>query len=114
MTSNREKSKDFYQNSLELPLESEDQYGSEFKLFESSLRITETNDFTPSPHPVLGWEVLNLKDTILSLNAKQIAMQIYEGFGQDSLGIWHSPDGKKKLAWFNDPDGNVICLIENS
>jgi hypothetical protein len=30
--------------------------------------------------------------------------------GQDELGIWTSPDGQVKVAWFADPDGNVLSL----
>jgi hypothetical protein len=29
----------------------------------------------------------------------------------DGLGIWTSPSGAK-VAWFNDPDGNVLSLTE--
>jgi hypothetical protein len=32
--------------------------------------------------------------------------------GQDELGIWSSPDGRTKLAWFADPDGNVLSLSQ--
>jgi len=34
------------------------------------------------------------------------------GDDQDELGIWSHPDGKKKLAWFKDPDGNVLGLTQ--
>ena len=37
---------------------------------------------------------------------------IYDGMGQDALGIWTSPDGKSKIAFFNDPDGNALMLNE--
>ena len=75
MTNNRENSKLFYQSILGLEWESDDNFGTIFKLKNASLRIT-------------------------------------EGFGQDSLGIQHSPDGKTKLAWLKDTDGNVLCLME--
>lgn len=39
-------------------------------------------------------------------------MTVYEGFGQDALGVWTSPDGKAKVAWFNDTDGNVLSLTQ--
>ena len=32
--------------------------------------------------------------------------------GQDELGIWTSPDGSSKIAFFSDPDGNVLTLSE--
>jgi len=30
---------------------------------------------------------------------------------QDELGIWLSPSGAK-VAWFKDPDGNVLSVTE--
>jgi hypothetical protein len=30
---------------------------------------------------------------------------------QDDLGIWISPEGSK-VAWFKEPDGNIISLTE--
>ena len=38
--------------------------------------------------------------------------KIYDGFGQDDLGIWCAPGGTSKVAWFNNPDGNVLSLAE--
>jgi len=32
-------------------------------------------------------------------------------FEQDELGIWTAPGGSK-VAWFKDPDGNVLSLTE--
>lgn len=111
MTNNREESKIFYQKVLGLPFDFEDAFGSVFKLKDASLRITESKGFVPSPHPILGWEVDDIKSSVQTITANGAKMDIYEGFGQDSLGIWHSPDEKSKLAWFKDIDGNVLCLM---
>ncbi|MET0338831.1 MAG: hypothetical protein ABW063_13850 [Caulobacter sp.] len=34
------------------------------------------------------------------------------GMGQEADGIWSSPAGDVKVAWFTDPDGNVLSLAE--
>ena len=112
MTNNRENSKLFYQSILGLEWESDDNFGTIFKLKNASLRITEVQNFSPSTHPILGWDVSDIVSTIQNINGKGVKMEIYEGFGQDSLGIWHSPDGKTKLAWLKDTDGDVLCLME--
>ncbi len=31
---------------------------------------------------------------------------------QDELGIWTAPSGAK-VAWFKDPDGNILSLSEH-
>lgn len=41
-----------------------------------------------------------------------VEFKIYEGMGQDAVGVWTSPDGKAKVAWFTDPDGNVLSLSQ--
>jgi hypothetical protein len=35
----------------------------------------------------------------------------FHGMTQDELGIWTSPGGAK-VAWFKDPDGNVLSVTE--
>ena len=48
------------------------------------------------------------------LVSRGVAPKIYEGFGQDVLGIWTAPDGVAKVAWFQDPDGNLLSLTQSS
>ena len=47
-----------------------------------------------------------------ALTAKGVKFNVYDGFGQDALGIWKSPAGDAKVAWFNDPDGNNLSLTQ--
>jgi catechol 2,3-dioxygenase-like lactoylglutathione lyase family enzyme len=76
------------------------------------LRITTIKDHQPSKHTVLGWEVKDIVAEVKALKAKGVAFQTYEGFGQDELGIWNSPDGKARVAWFLDPDGNNLSFAQ--
>ncbi len=69
-------------------------------------------DCTPSAHPVLGWQVADIAAAAEALAAKGVAFTIYPGMGQDALGIWTSPDGAAKVAFFPDPDGNVLSLTQ--
>ena len=39
-------------------------------------------------------------------------MNVYEGLGQDPQGIWTAPDGRCKVAFFNDLDGNGLSLTQ--
>jgi hypothetical protein len=64
-------------------------------------------------HTVLGWEVKDIVAEVKALGAKGVKFQVYEGFGQDELGIWNSPDGRAKLAWFLDADGNNLSLAQH-
>jgi predicted enzyme related to lactoylglutathione lyase len=46
------------------------------------------------------------------LRGKGVTFRIYEGFGQDADGIWSVPGGGARVAWFADPDGNVLSLTQ--
>ena len=68
-------------------------------------------DFKPHPFTILGWNVDDIDAVIKQLNDKNIYCERYDFFEQDKFGIWTSPNGSK-VAWFKDPDGNVLSLTE--
>lgn len=102
----------FYRDVLGLTFVVDDPFGSVFDQNGTGLRITQIEGFTPSPHPALGWQVSDIQDCIRMLTARGVTMKIYEGFGQDELGIWHAPGGTAQIAWFEDPDGNLLSLTQ--
>ena len=50
--------------------------------------------------------------TVTALADKGVQCTIYDGMGMDARGIWTSPDGGSKVAFFPDPDGNVLALSQ--
>ncbi len=102
----------FYRDILGLTFVVDDPFGSVFDQNGTGLRITQIEGVTPSPHPALGWQVSDIQDCIRTLTARGVTMKIYEGFGQDELGIWHAPGGTAQIAWFEDPDGNLLSLTQ--
>jgi len=106
-------SKAWYTEILGLTVAEEDDYGCALRLNGATLRITRIEDHQAGPTPVLGWQVDDIAATIRTLNAKGVTMTIYEGYGMDALGVWTAPDGGSKLAWFADPDGNVLGLSQD-
>jgi predicted enzyme related to lactoylglutathione lyase len=105
------KAKSFYNDVLGLKLLSEDDYALEFDANGTLLRIVTVQDLKPQVFTVLGWNVENISSTIKSLNDKDIFCEKYDFFEQDDSGVWTSPNGSK-VAWFKDPDGNVLSLTE--
>jgi catechol 2,3-dioxygenase-like lactoylglutathione lyase family enzyme len=103
--------KSFYKDILGLKLLSEDNFALEFDANGTLLRITIVQDFKPHPFTILGWNVDDIVAVIKQLNDKNIFCERYDFFEQDNLGIWTSPNGSK-VAWFKDPDGNVLSLTE--
>ena len=41
-----------------------------------------------------------------------VQFERWEGMPQDELGIWNAPGGAR-VAWFKDPDGNVLSLSQH-
>jgi len=110
-TSKANQSKEFYLNTIGLQLVSEDNFAIEFVGNGVSLRITIVDKFDPHPFTVLGFKVKNIESQVESLKARDVAFERYSVFDQDDLGIWTSPSGAR-VAWFKDPDGNLLSLTE--
>jgi len=108
----RERALDFYRDTLGLTLHGTDDFGDFLDLGGALARMTVMPDHKPHPHPVLGWNVDDIAAAAEALRGRGIAFTIYEGMGQDALGIWTAPDGKSKVAFFADPDGNVLTLSQ--
>ncbi len=106
-----ERSKQFYMNTLGLKLVSEDIYALEFEGRGAFLRITVVEKFIPHSFTVLGLKIENIVSQVKTLIKKGVMLERYKYFEQDELGIWVAPS-KAKIAWFKDPDGNIISLTE--
>jgi hypothetical protein len=96
---------------LGLRLLSEDNYAIEFEANGILLRVIIVDNLKPQEFTVLGWNVDDIVSMIKSLNKKGIVCEKYKFLEQDNLGVWISPGGSK-VAWFKDPDGNVLSLTE--
>ena len=113
ITAHRTRSKLFYAGVLGLRVLGEDDHAVTFDLGNRTpMRLTTVPGHKPSSHTVLGWHVADIRAAVRDLKAKGAEFQVYDGYGQDGDGVWSSPDGGAKVAWFNDPDGNVLSLTQ--
>ena len=77
------------------------------------IRIGKTEKFTPAQNTVLGWEVSNIEQVVKDLIARGVSFEKYPWVKDPlGLGIWTTPNGDK-VAWFKDPDGNVLSVSEH-
>ena len=105
--------KAFYGEVLGLPLIGEDGFAIAYDLGDGAmLRLTALPTHVPAPHTAFGWSVADIAATIAALRAKGVAFKIYDGFGQDADGIWTAPGGVAQVAWFPDPEGNLLSLTQ--
>jgi predicted enzyme related to lactoylglutathione lyase len=113
LTADRMRAKPFYAGALGLPILSEDDFAVTFDLGGGvTIRLTDLPGHKGAEHTVLGWGVPDIAAAASELRAKGVTFRIYEGFGQDADGIWSPPGGGAKVAWFTDPDGNVLSLTQ--
>ena len=101
----------FYRDTLRLRLVSESPFALVFDVMGTMLRVAIAETVTPAPYTVLGWQVADIAATVDDLTAQGVAFTYHEGMDQDARGIWTSPAGGL-IAWFHDPDGNVLSLTQ--
>jgi predicted enzyme related to lactoylglutathione lyase len=65
---------------------------------------------TPAEYTILNFPVDDIDAGVDALVERGVEMKRFEGFDQDEKGIMR--DGK--IAWFTDPAGNVLSVIEAS
>lgn len=113
LTADRARAKPFYVGVLGLPIVGEDDFAVTLGLGGGGIvRLTDLPGHEAQAHTVLGWNVPDIRAAVAELKAKGITFRIYEGFGQDADGIWSPPGGGAFVAWFTDPDGNVLSLTQ--
>ncbi|HWD50223.1 MAG TPA: VOC family protein [Rhizomicrobium sp.] len=112
ITRDREKARGFYGGVLSFKRTSEDNFALVYDMNGTMLRISTLKDHKAQPHTVLGWDVPDIVAAVKALKAKGVTFSVYEGFGQDELGIWSAPGSTNKVAWFLDPDGNNLSLTQ--
>jgi catechol 2,3-dioxygenase-like lactoylglutathione lyase family enzyme len=111
-TTNPQKAKKFYEETLGLRFVSDDGFALVFDIDGTMLRIAKVPDFRPAPFTVLGWEVRDIEKSVSDLNARGVSFERFSGMPQSELGIWSAPGGAK-VAWFKDPDGNILSLSQH-
>ena len=77
------------------------------------VRLARIPQVTPAQFTILGWETTQINAQVEALSAKGVSFQRYGFLEQDALGIWSAPTGSK-VAWFTDPDGNVLSLSQHA
>ena len=114
-TINPEKARAFYEGVLGLRLIADEQpFALVFDANGIMLRVTTVHDLKPQQFTILGWRVADIESAIDRLAAAGVEFLRFPGMNDgDPHGIWNSPSGAR-IAWFKDPDGNVLSVTEFS
>jgi catechol 2,3-dioxygenase-like lactoylglutathione lyase family enzyme len=101
----------FYRDVLGLTLLEDTPFAIVFDAFGTPLRVQKTAEVVVTPYTSFGLEVDDIATEVHALFARGVAFVRYPHFEQDEMGIWQAPGGAK-VAWFRDPDGNLLSLSQ--
>lgn len=104
----------FYQGVLGLTVSHADSFALVLGHGSGTVRVAAVEQLTPQPFTILGWDAPDLAATVESLAAKGVTFLRFDGLEQDTLGIWTAPGAGGRVAWFHDPDGNVLSVSSHA
>jgi catechol 2,3-dioxygenase-like lactoylglutathione lyase family enzyme len=102
----------FYEGVLGLHFVKDDGFALVLEANGIMVRAAKMKEVTPAQFTVLGWQVAEIESVVRALGEKGMHFEIFGFFKQDELGIWTAPTGDK-VAWFKDPDGNILSVSEH-
>jgi len=106
------KARQFYEGVLGLRFVKDDGFALVLDANGIMVRVAKAVDFKPVPFTILGWQVSEIEKVVAALQEKGVHFEIFGFLEQDQLGIWRAPGGDK-VAWFKDPDGNLLSVSQH-
>jgi catechol 2,3-dioxygenase-like lactoylglutathione lyase family enzyme len=101
----------FYEQVLGLPVIEQNDFACVFDANGTMLRVTAAGEVARAGYTVLGWRVGDIAGIVRGLAGRGVSFLRYDGLDQDDDGVWTTPGGDK-VAWFADPDGNVLSVTQ--
>jgi catechol 2,3-dioxygenase-like lactoylglutathione lyase family enzyme len=111
-TKDYDQARAFYEGKLGFQFISQDQFALVLKAGAHTIRITKIPNFTPLQGTILGWDVEDIVAVATWLRERGAAPEKYPFVKDQDLGIWAAPSGAK-VAWFKDPDGNILSISQH-
>jgi catechol 2,3-dioxygenase-like lactoylglutathione lyase family enzyme len=104
----------FYESILGLEFVSQDDFALVLRSGPIFVRLAVPPERVTAPYTVFGWRVADIDSAVAALTGKGVAFEHYPYFAdsQRADGVWSAPSGDK-VAWFRDPDGNLLSLSQH-
>lgn len=111
-----QKAREFYGNTLCLDVEELEMPGllNLHIAGDSHILIYTKPNHAPATFTILNFPVADIAKAVDELTARGVQFEIYneENFKTDERGIFR--DGGPLIAWFKDPAGNILSVIEQA
>jgi catechol 2,3-dioxygenase-like lactoylglutathione lyase family enzyme len=112
-TTDAARARAFYEDVLGLRFVKDDGFAMVLDANGITVRVAKVPPpFKPAQFTILGWQVSGIENVVRGLQERGVHFEIFGFFKQDELGIWTAPTGDK-VAWFKDPDGNVLSVSQH-
>lgn len=109
--SDLDRARAFYGDVLGLPVTDDNPFAVVADAHGTMLRLTRVEEPAPPPYSVLAWAVDDIAPTVEDLVRRGVDLVAFDGLDQDAHRIWTAPDGTR-VAWFLDPDGNTLSVVQ--
>lgn len=109
-TTDRARSAAFYRYVLGIEVAKEDKFAAAFNIGGATLRVSYVADFTPHGHTILGFTVPDVAAAVRALHEEGVTFERFAHIPHDELGMWTAPGGAVSVAWFKDPDGDLLSV----
>jgi catechol 2,3-dioxygenase-like lactoylglutathione lyase family enzyme len=97
----------FYAGTLGLTVTEDNDFACVLDAHGTMLRVTAVPKVAAAGYTVLA----DITATARGLAGRGVEFRRYDGMDQDGDGIWTTPGGDQ-VAWFADPDGNILSLTQ--
>jgi catechol 2,3-dioxygenase-like lactoylglutathione lyase family enzyme len=111
-TAKPDRAREFYRDRLGLMLVEENEFALVFDAGGAMLRVQKVKEVREAQYTTLGWQVTDIAAKVDELEQAGVKFELYNFPGVDEKGIWTPPGSETRVAWFKDPDGNILSLTQ--
>jgi catechol 2,3-dioxygenase-like lactoylglutathione lyase family enzyme len=112
-TTNAAAARKFYCDQLGFVAVYEDSFALVLDAQGTELRLQKLKVVIPQPFTVLGWSVESISKSVKNLTGAGLIFERFDGMNLSKHGVWRAPS-EAQIAWFKDPDGNMLSLTQHS
>lgn len=110
-TSRIDEARDFYEGVLGLALKAVSDGALVFDVSGSDLRVSPVPSTQPSQHTVMGFAVPDVDSEVAALGERGVVFERFAGLEHEVNAVVVTP-GEARVAWFRDPDGNILSVVQ--
>ena len=105
-----EKARDFYGETLGLKTSEEHGLLTLHLAGDRPTLVYPKPDHTPADYTILNFPVDDIDQAVEALSGRGVQLERYDGMEQDEKGVMRA--GGPYIAWFKDPAGNVLSVLQ--